>query len=155
MDLNRAMIIGNLTRDPEMRTIPSGQSVANFSMATNRAWTGKDGKKETAVEYHNIVVWGKLAEICGQYLKKGQKTYIEGRLQTRDWEGQDGVKRSRTEIVAENMIMLSSGKGAGAPAGTVQSQSQAPVSHEPETEQLPEIQVPSRDEEIKVEDIPF
>lgn len=155
MDLNRAMIIGNLTRDPEMRTIPSGQSVANFSMATNRAWTGTDGKKQTAVEYHNIVVWGKLAEICGQYLKKGQKTYIEGRLQTRDWEGQDGVKRSRTEIVAENMIMLSSGKGAGAPAGTFQPQSQAPASSEPATEQLPEIQVPSRDEEIKVEDIPF
>ncbi len=156
MDLNRAMIIGNLTRDPEMRTIPSGQQVANFSMATNRAWTGTDGKKQTAVEYHNIVVWGKLAEICGQYLKKGQKTYIEGRLQTRDWEGQDGVKRSKTEIVAENMIMLSSGRGVPqGGTGTFQPQSQAPVSHEPAAEQLPEIQVPSRDEEIKVEDIPF
>ncbi len=158
MDLNRAMIIGNLTRDPEMRTIPSGQTVANFSMATNRAWTGTDGKKQTAVEYHNIVVWGKLAEICGQYLKKGQKTYIEGRLQTRDWEGQDGVKRSRTEIVAENMIMLSAGKGFGAPqsgAGTFQPQSQA-VSQEPVLEPLPE--APARqngEEEIKVEDIPF
>lgn len=168
MDLNRAMIIGNLTRDPEMRTIPSGQQVANFSMATNRNWTGTDGKKQTAVEYHNIVVWGKLAEICGQYLKKGQKTYIEGRLQTRDWESQDGAKHSRTEIVAENMIMLSSGRGPGATmaggSGTFQqpqarqnfaSQNYGGASSEPVIEQLPEIQVGSKDEEIKVEDIPF
>lgn len=154
MDLNRAMIIGNMTRDPEMRTIPSGQTVANFSIATNRSWTGTDGKKQTAVEYHNIVVWGKLAEICGQYLKKGQKVYIEGRLQTRDWEGQDGVKRSKTEIVAENMIMLSGGKGVLAPAGTFQPPAQ--VSGEPVLEPINDQPVKQNsEEEIKVEDIPF
>lgn len=155
MDLNRAMIIGNMTRDPEVRTIPSGQAVANFSIATNRNWTGTDGKKQTAVEYHNVVVWGKLAEICGQYLKKGQKVYIEGRLQTRDWEGQDGVKRTKTEIVAENMIMLSGGRGVSQ-GGTGSFQPQAAISSEPVLEPMNE--QPARqnsEEEIKVEDIPF
>jgi len=165
MDLNRAMIIGNMTRDPEVRTIPSGQAVANFGIATNRSWTGQDGKKQTAVEYHNIVVWGKLAEICGQYLKKGQKVYIEGRLQTRDWEGQDGVKRTKTEIVAENMIMLGGGRGAsqssGLPtgqAGSFQPQAASPAdgfSQEPVLEQINEGAKPNSEEEIKVEDIPF
>lgn len=164
MDLNRAMIIGNMTRDPELRTIPSGQAVANFSIATNRSWTGQDGKKQTAVEYHNIVVWAKLAEICGQYLKKGQKVYIEGRLQTRDWEGQDGVKRTKTEIVAENMIMLGGGRGAAQPSGSFQpvsrnigeEGSQTAASSEPVIEQISE--QPARqntEEEIRVEDIPF
>jgi len=153
MDLNRAMVIGNLTRDPEMRTIPSGQSVANFSIATNRNWTGQDGKKQTAVEYHNIVVWGKLAEICNQYLKKGRRVFMEGRLQTRDWEGQDGVKRSRTEIVAENMIMLDGGRGAPQ-GGASPFQPQAATS-EPVLEPVGETQMPIKDEEIKVEDIPF
>lgn len=152
MDLNRAMIIGNMTRDPEVRTIPSGQAVANFSIATNRSWTGQDGKKQTAVEYHNIVVWGKLAEICGQYLKKGQKVFIEGRIQTRDWEGQDGVKRTKTEIVAENMIMLGGGRGAVQPSNF---QPQAAVSQEPVIERVDEGAKPNSEEEIKVEDIPF
>lgn len=153
MDLNRAMIIGNLTRDPEMRTIPSGQTVANFSIATNRNWTGTDGNKQSAVEYHNIVVWGKLAEICGQYLKKGQKAYIEGRLQTRDWEGQDGVKRTKTEIVAENMIMLGGGRGVVPSSGFQPPQA---VSSEPVIEQISEQSAKQNsEEEIKVEDIPF
>ncbi|MBI5794139.1 single-stranded DNA-binding protein, partial [Candidatus Uhrbacteria bacterium] len=95
--LNRATLIGNLTRDPEVKTIPSGQKVCTFGMATNRSWTGTDGKKQEATEFHNIVAWGKLAEICGSYLTKGRKVYIEGRLQTHDWDGQDGVKRYRTE----------------------------------------------------------
>ena len=92
MNLNKAMIIGNLTRDPEVKTTPSGQNVATFSVATNRVWTNAQGQKQEAVEYHNIVAWGKLAEICGQYLNKGKKVYVEGRIQTRDWQGQDGVK---------------------------------------------------------------
>ncbi len=107
MDLNKVMIIGRLTRDPEIRTIPSGDTVANFGVATNRIWTNAQGQKQEAVEYHNIVAWRKLADICGQYLKKGDRVYIEGSLQTRDWEGQDGIKRYRTEIVARDMIMLS------------------------------------------------
>lgn len=108
MDLNKVMIIGRLTRDPEKRNIPSGDAVANFGVATNRVWTNNQGAKQEAVEYHNIVAWRKLAEICGQYLKKGDKVYIEGYLQTREWQGQDGIKRYRTEIVAHDLIMLSS-----------------------------------------------
>lgn len=161
MDLNRAMIIGNMTRDPEMRTTPGGQSVANFGIATNRYWTDASGNKQSAVEYHNIVVWGKLAEICTQYLKKGRRVYMEGRLQTRDWEGQDGVKRTRTEIVGENMIMLDGGRGAGAGAGAPMAAASQPVTSVPQQPaaepviQYDEPVAPAKDEEIKVEDIPF
>ena len=109
MNLNRAMLIGNLTRDPEVRTTPSGQNVASFGVATNRSWTDQSGQKQEKAEFHNIVAWGKLADICGQYLTKGKKIYVEGRLQSREWEGQDGIKRNRTEIVLENMIMLEIG----------------------------------------------
>jgi len=151
MNLNRAMLIGNLTRDPEVRKTPSGQSVANFSIATNRIWTGNDGQKQTAVDYHNIVAWGKLADICAQYLRKGKKIYAEGRLQTRDWEGQDGVKRSRTEIVLENMIMLDGAKGDG---GSYQRPQ--PANNEPTLEPInDQPQARNNDDEIKVEDIPF
>lgn len=106
MSLNRAQIIGNLTRDPEMRQIPGGQVVTSFSIATNFTWTDQSGQKQDRAEFHNIVAWRKLAEICGQYLKKGSKVYIEGKLQTRNWEAEDGSKKYRTEIVADNMIML-------------------------------------------------
>lgn len=106
MSLNRAQLIGNLTRDPEVKQIPGGQTVATFSVATNFVWTDSSGNKQNKAEFHNIVAWRKLAEICGQYLKKGGKVYIEGRIQTREWEAEDGTKRYRTEIVADNMIML-------------------------------------------------
>ena len=106
MNLNKAMIIGNLTRDPEIRTTPTGRTVASFGVATNFIWTDQSGQKRDKAEFHNIVAWARLAEICGQYLKKGSKAYIEGRLQTRDWVGQDNVKRYRTEIVANQLIML-------------------------------------------------
>ncbi|MCX6807742.1 MAG: single-stranded DNA-binding protein [Patescibacteria group bacterium] len=109
--LNLAQIIGNLTRDPELRQTPNGQSVCTVGVATNRSWTDQSGQKQEQAEFHNVVVWGKLAEICAQYLKKGQKVYFAGRMQTREWEGQDGQKRRTTEIVADQMIMLSSGKG--------------------------------------------
>ncbi|MCX6799593.1 MAG: single-stranded DNA-binding protein [Candidatus Falkowbacteria bacterium] len=112
MDLNKAMIIGNVTKDPELKTTPNGQSVATFSIATNLVWVDQSGQKQQRPEFHNIVVWRKLAEICGQYLKKGAKIYIEGRIETRDWTPPDGIKRYRTEIVADNMIMLDR---AGAP----------------------------------------
>jgi len=104
--LNRAQLIGNVTRDPEVRQTPNGQSVASFSVATNSSWTDKMGQKQEKAEFHNVVAWGKLAEICQQYVKKGRKIYIEGRMQTRDWTGEDGQKRSRMEIVAENVILL-------------------------------------------------
>jgi single-strand DNA-binding protein len=105
MNFNKAIIIGRLTKDPETRTTPNGQTVASIGVATNRVWNSNSGEKQEKVEFHSIVAWGKLAEICGQYLTKGQLALFEGRLETRTWEGQDGVKRSKTEIVAENMQM--------------------------------------------------
>ena len=107
MDLNKVMLIGNLTRDPELRYTPAGQSVVSFGLATNRRWTNSQtGEQQEQAEFHNIVAWGKLAETCNQILAKGRKTYVEGRLQTRSWEGQDGVKKYRTEVVADNVIVL-------------------------------------------------
>ncbi len=151
MNLNRATIIGNLTRDPETRTTPNGQTVANFSVATSHFWKDAAGVRQEKTEYHNIVAWGKLAEICQQYLGKGRKVYAEGRLQTRDWEGQDGVKRYRTEIVAENVIMLDR-----APEGTnnFTPRTGPAVSAEDEQHNQPP-KTNSPDDEIKVEDIPF
>ncbi|OGF24958.1 hypothetical protein A2331_00250 [Candidatus Falkowbacteria bacterium RIFOXYB2_FULL_34_18] len=162
MNLNKAMIIGNLTRDPEMRNTASGTPVASFSVATNLVWRDQNGQKQEKVEFHNVVAWRKLAEICGQYLKKGSKVYIEGRLQTSDWQGQDGVKRYRTEIIAENMIMLDS-KGASGGNMPMGGSMQSAQINEPTID----IDEPvgnygnqsqnqnSRDEEIKVENIPF
>lgn len=120
MDLNKAMIIGNLTRDPEARSLPSGITVCKFGVATNLVWKDASGQRKEKVEFHNIVTWRKLADICSQYLTKGKKVYIEGRLQTNEWLGQDGVRRYRTEIIADNMIMLNYGasqtSGASRPA---------------------------------------
>lgn len=109
--LNRVQLIGNVTKDPEVRQTPTGQSVATFSVATNLTWTDQSGQRQTKTDFHNLVAWRKLAEIIGQYVKKGSKIYVEGRLQNRDWEGPDGQKRYRTEIVLENMIMLDSRSG--------------------------------------------
>lgn len=106
MDLNKVQIIGRLTRDPEIRTTPNGTNVASFSVATGFTWTDQSGQKKEQTEFHNVVAWRKLADIIGQYLKKGSQVYIEGRLQTRSWEGTDGKKNYRTEIIADNMIML-------------------------------------------------
>ncbi len=103
MNLNKVFIIGNLTRDPELKTLPSGTSVATFGVATNRTWKNQAGEKQEEVQFHNIVTFGRQAEVASQYLKKGSMTMIEGRIQTRNWEAQDGTKRSRTEIVAERL----------------------------------------------------
>lgn len=148
MNLNRAMIIGNLTRDPELRTTPNGQNVCNFSIATSSQWTDSAGQKQERTEYHNIVAWGKLADICSQYLGKGRKVYLEGRLQTRDWEAQDGSKRNRTEIIAENMIMLDRGPTTGS------APSSRPPS-EPTVTPTPSLDKGVGDQEIRIEDIPF
>lgn len=102
MYLNKAMVYGNLTRDPEMKALPSGQNVTSMSIATNRVYNDRDGKRQEATEYHNVVVFGKQAENCAKYLTKGSGAYVEGRLQTRSWE-KDGVKQYRTEIVAETV----------------------------------------------------
>lgn len=104
--LNRVQLIGNLTRDPELRYTPSGAAVCTFSLATNRNWTTDSGEKKEEVDFHRIVSWNKLAEICSQFLVKGRKVYVEGRLSTRSWTAQDGAQRSTTEVVIDDMILL-------------------------------------------------
>lgn len=106
--LNKAVLIGNLTRDPELRYTPQGSAVCTFGLATNRQWTTDSGEKKEDVEFHRIVSWNKLAEICAQLLKKGRKVYLEGRLQTRNWNAQDGSQRTTTEVVISEMILLDS-----------------------------------------------
>lgn len=111
--LNKVQLIGNLTRDPELRYTPQGTAVCTFGLATNRQWTTESGEKKEDAEFHRIVAWNKLAEICSQLLTKGRKTYVEGRLQTRTWTGQDGNQRTTTEIVISDMIILDSRREAG------------------------------------------
>ncbi|MFQ5513309.1 MAG: single-stranded DNA-binding protein [Myxococcota bacterium] len=106
--LNKVMLIGNLGRDPELRYTQNGQAVANFTLATNETWTNRNGEAQERTEWHRIVVWGKLAEIANEYLAKGKQVYVEGRLQTREWEDREGKKRSTTEITAERFLMLGS-----------------------------------------------
>lgn len=111
--LNKAQLIGNLTRDPELRYTPQGTAVCTFGMATNRQWTTDKGEKREEADFHRIVSWNKLAELCAQLLSKGRKVYIEGRLQTRSWTAQDGAQRQTTEVVANDMILLDSRRPVG------------------------------------------
>lgn len=143
---NQAIIMGNLTRDPEMRNTPSGQNVASFAVATNRQWQDPSGERKEAVEYHEIVAWGKLAELASQYLSKGRKVLVVGRLQTQSWE-KDGVKRQRTEIVANDISFLD-GRG-DAPAGAPSAPS-APATKPADT-----VVQDLGDEPINLDDIPF
>ena len=124
--LNKAMIIGNLGADPEVRHTQSGSAVANLSVATNEKWTDKSGQKQERTEWHKVTVWGKQAESCEKYLTKGRRVYVEGRIQTRDWEDKDGNKRYTTEIVAHTVTFLGgdSGGGGGRPARSPQGQPQ-------------------------------
>ncbi len=147
MNLNKVFILGNLTRDPELKALPSGTQVASFGVATNRVWKNKNGEKQEEVQFHNIVVFGRQAEIAGQYLSKGSSVLIEGRIQTRNWEAQDGSKRSRTEIVAER-IQLGPRRGQG---GARQEETSIPAKEG--KEELETIEYP--EEDIKSEDIPF
>jgi len=124
--LNKVQLLGRLGRDPEVRYTNNGQAVANFSMATSESWRSKDGNDETRTEWHKVVAFGKLGEICGQYLNKGKQVFIEGRLQTREWQDRDGNKRTTTEIVVSDMIMLGGrgdGGGSGGGGGSRGSQS--------------------------------
>jgi len=151
MNFNKAIILGNLTRDPESRTLPSGQPVVSFGVATNRNYTDKEGNKQQTTEFHNVVVFGKLADICSRYLSKGRMVLIEGRMQTRSWQGQDGVKRYRTEIVAENMQMgprIADSQSFGSSTPQQPAQEDIPVI---ETDDIPT----SEPEEVDVRDIPF
>lgn len=144
MYLNKAMIFGNLTRDPELKSLPSGMQVCSFSLATNRVYNDRDGNRQEQADYHNIVVFGKQAENSAKYLHKGSSTYVEGRLQTRSWE-KDGVKHYRTEIVAERVQFgpkSGGGEGGSAPAPKKEE------GNAPEPVEYPE-------EDINPEDIPF
>jgi single-strand DNA-binding protein len=149
MYINKVTLYGNLTRDPEMRALPSGQNVANFSIATNRVYKDRDGAKKEQTEYHNVVAFGRTADLIGQYMKKGRPLYVEGRIQTRSWE-KDGQKQYRTEIVVDTFQFGPGGGGAGAPreSGGNDYADQRPARDEGESIQYP-------DEEINPEDIPF
>ena len=150
MYLNKAIVIGNLTRDPEMRALPSGQKVTSFSVATNRVWKDKDGKKQEGTEYHNIVVFGKQAEICNQYLKKGQSALVEGRMQTRSWDDKNsGEKKYRTEIVADRTQFGPKGGNSNFSTDTDSGK----TANKKSEEELDTIEYP--EEDINPEDIPF
>lgn len=153
MDLNKVMLIGNVVRDPELRTTPAGQSVASLSVATNLVWKDKSGTRQSKAEFHNIVAWRQLADIVGRYIKKGSKVYVEGRLETRSWDDQNGIKRSRTEIIADNVIMLDrAGFGQAADGGTARTPANN-VSADTQEALVPPAS--ASEEEISVEDIPF
>src|SRR5215813_6431207 len=112
--VNKVILVGNLGADPEVRFTPSGQAVANFRIATSESWTDKSGQKQDRTEWHRIVVWGKLGELCGEYLAKGRQCYVEGRLQTREWTDKEGKKNYTTEVVASNVVFLGGRDGASA-----------------------------------------
>jgi single-strand DNA-binding protein len=153
MNFNKAIILGNLTRDPETRTLPSGQPVVNFSIATNRIYTDKSGAKQQTAEFHNIVAFGKLAEICGRYLNKGKMVLVEGRIQTRSWQAQDGSKKYRTEIIMENMQMgPKTGSGSSdMPSAPTATNEEIPVIDADETMNIGD----DEQEGVNVKDIPF
>ena len=154
LNLNRAQIIGNLTRDPEMRFTPNGHAVANFAVATNRKWKGRDGAADGEdTQYHDIVVWGKQAEAVTPMLKKGGPVFVEGRIETRNWEGQDGVKRYKTEIIADNIIVLGSRTGGAAWESKPKESHDNPVTDVAKDDSKSD--APKNDEEIDIEEIPF
>lgn len=151
MYLNKAMVFGNLTRDPEVRAIATGGQVCSFGLATNRVFKKADGSKGEQVEFHNIVVFGRQAETCAQYLKKGSSAYVEGRLQTRTWEGDKG-KQYKTEIIAERVQFGPRSAGAGAPRGD--SNSKVTDAEAPQKEPK-EDAIDYPEEDINPDDIPF
>lgn len=149
MDLNKVQIIWNITQDIELRQTPNWQNVASLSIATNRSWTDQSWMRQEQTEFHNVVLWWKLAEIASQYLQKWKKVYIEWRLQTRNWEAQDGTKRYKTEIVWENMIMLSWNQSQDMWWNQTKRddyKNEAPAVSKSKTK---------KEEEISIEDIPF
>ncbi|MDA3815434.1 MAG: single-stranded DNA-binding protein [Patescibacteria group bacterium] len=178
MDLNKAMLLGRMTQDPQSRSTANGQNVASFGVATNRRWKDRNtGEMKEEVQFHNIVAWGKLGDICSQYMHKGMKVLVEGRIQNRSWDDQQtGQKKYRTEIVADNIIMLDSKSGGSQQAeqnsfNNNQSQSQNKNQSQnnfsqqkpqnqnemniPSAEEIPTINIDDEKEEIKLEDIPF
>ncbi len=149
MYLNKAFLIGNLTRDPELKALPSGINVCSFSVATNRVWKDKNGEKQEAADFHNIVVFGRQAETVAQYMKKGSQVMVEGRMQTRSWDDQaTGTKRYRTEVIADRVQF-----GTNSSNRTEASSTPKANASQDDKEELETIEYP--DEQINVEDIPF
>jgi single-strand DNA-binding protein len=153
MNVNKVLLIGNLTRDPELKTLPSGRPVINFGLATNRMWNDQSGQRQQQTEFHNIVAFGKPAELIHQYMKKGASLFVEGRLQTRTWDAQDGNKRSRTEVIVENFQFgprggASTGTSTGYANNNSSSEAQQPSPDNVETVEYP-------DDEVNPEEIPF
>jgi len=158
--LNRVQLIGNLTRDPELRYTPSGTAVCSFSIATNRNWTTDTGEKKEEVEFHRIVAWNKLAELCSQFLTKGRKVFVEGRLQTRSWNAQDGTQKQTTEIIINDMILLDNRRTG---------EQEVVAAEEPSSEEKPKVKASPKkaakeeepadespvEDEVAPDDIPF
>ena len=157
MYLNKAIVIGNLTRDPEIKALPSGIKVCSFSLATNRVWKDKNGAKQEAVDFHNIVVFGRQAETAGQYLKKGSSALVEGRMQTRSWDAADGQKKYRTEVVADR-VQFGNRPGSTGPstgAGATSSQNKNIPEDPTQKDAPPADTIDYPEEEINPDDIPF
>ncbi len=161
MNVNKAIIIGRLTRDPEKRTTPSGQTVTNFSIATSSKWKGQDGQQNEKTEFHNVVAWGKRGDVIAQYMVKGQEIFVEGRLETRNWEDKDsGKKMYRTEIIMDNFEFgAKAGAGGGSGQGNYNNnpQNTAPAATpaQPVEEEIPTINLDDEADEVKIEDVPF
>lgn len=157
--LNKVMLIGNLTRDPELRYTSKGTAVCSFGLATNRSWTTEQGENKEDVSFHRIVAWDKLAEICSQLLFKGRRVYVEGRLQTRQWEDQSGASRQTTEIVISEMMILDSRRSSEEEEGSEMSSPETKISqtdnNKPETKKPQADSTKQDEEEVDTSDIPF
>lgn len=157
--LNKVQLIGNLTRDPELRYTPQGTAVCTFGLATNRTWTTDNGDKKDEAEFHKIVAWNKLGELCSQLLSKGRKVYVEGRLATRSWTGQDGVQKSTTEIVIDDMIILDSKKEGTVEAAPVdmsyEDVAQDKEEAKPKVKKADKKEEKVESEDVNPDDIPF
>ena len=153
---NQVIIVGNMARDPELRTIPSGQSVASFAVATNRVWQDQSGETQEAADFHNIVAWGKLGELASQYLAKGRRVMIVGRLQTRSWEGEDGKKNYRTEIVASDINFLDRpGEAADMPPPKDDAAPAGKSGKKTGKAKKDEVKIEDLGEDVDLSDIPF
>jgi len=175
MNVNKAILVGRVTRDPDVRNTASGRAVTSTGLATNSHWTDKAGQKQEKTEFHNIVFWGKLAEIAGQYMSKGQEIYVEGRIENRTYTGKDGAERRTTEIVVSNMQLGSRPRGAdynasgaaqsnqsgqsiqaqGQKQPQSQSQNQPQNKNQASDENIPTINLDDEQDEVKIEDVPF
>ncbi len=160
MNVNKAIIVGRLTRDPEKRSTPSGQTVTNFSVATSSKWKGQDGQQNEKTEFHNVIAWGKRGEVIAQYMVKGQEIFVEGRLETQSWDDKDtGKKMYRTEIVLDNFEFGAKAGASGSTQGknynNQENSAPAATPEQPKEEEIPTINLDDEADEVKIEDVPF